>query len=332
MHTPLLPSIQTRLAGRKGFTLVELLVALSVVAVLVVTMISILSSESMLTTQSRKQLAADSEARMIFDRMTADFAGMVKRPDVDFIFGRPTGNDALFFYSEAPALADAASAYPNTCALVGYRVNSSNQLERLGKGLTWGAAPPDGPTFLTYSTTSVPLSPDANSTFANPAWSTLVGTAPAYNNGTSTTYYHVLGDAVFRLEFCFLLKPLKQTDGSVLPAIYSNLPYDTRPNQLISPVPSSLYGLGPTDIQAIVVTMAILDLNSRKIVSAANLQTLAGDLLDPTDSDLAATPPKLMAETWDAALTNGTLTGVLKQAATNVHIYQRTFYLGPFLN
>jgi hypothetical protein len=159
-----------------------------------------------------------------------------------------------------------------------------------------------------------------------------VGTAPAYNNGVSTTYYHVLGDAVFRLEFCFLLKPLTRTDGSVLPAIYSNLPYDTRADQPISPVPSSLYGLGPADIQAIVVTVAILDAKSRKIVSAANLQTLASALVDPTVADLTSSPPKLMAETWNTALANATFTGAMKTAASDVHIYQRTFYLGPFLN
>ncbi len=333
MRPPTPTSIPTGLANRKGFTLVELLVALAVVAILMVTMIGVLSSTTLLTTQSRKQIDADSEARMIFDRMRADFAGMVKRPDVDYIFARAIGNDALFFYSEAPALADASSAYPNTCALIGYRINSVNQLERLGKGLTWGSPPPDGPSFLTYaSTTTSPLSPDTNSTFANAAWAPLVGSAPAYNNGASLTYYHLLGDAVFRLEFCFLLKPLKQTDGSVLPAVYSNLPYDTRPNQLINPVPSSLYGLGAANIQAIVVTMAILDVNSRKIVSSSTLQTLAGDLLDPTDADLASSPPKLMAQTWDAALASATLPAAMKHAASNVHIYQRTFYLGPFLN
>jgi prepilin-type N-terminal cleavage/methylation domain-containing protein len=332
MRPPPLPPAPTGIASQKGFTLVELVVAMAIVLILMATMIGLLSSTSMITLQSRKQIDADSEARMIFDRMKSDFDGMVKRPDVDYIFARPTGNDALFFYSEAPALADGASAYSNTCALVGYRINSSNQLERLGKGLTWGAAPPDGPVFLAYASTTAPLSPDSNSTFANSAWSALVGTAPAYNNGTSSIYYHVLGDSVFRLEICFLLKPLKQTDGSVLPAIYSNLPYDIRPNQLISPVPSSLYGLGSSEIQAIVVTMAILDLNSRKIVSAANLQALAGDFLDPTDTELASTPPKLMAQTWSAALVNTTFTGVMKQAASNVHIYQRVFYLGPFLN
>ncbi len=136
----------------------------------------------------------------------------------------------------------------------------------------------------------------------------------------------------FDWSSAFFSSHSSKSTAAFLPAIYSNLPYDTRPNQITNPVPSNLYGLGTSDIQAIVVTMAILDVNSRKIVSTANLQTLAGDLLDPTDADLTSTPPKLMAQTWDAALVNTTFTGVMKNAASNVHIYQRTFYLGPFLN
>ncbi len=203
----------------------------------------------------------------------------------------------LFFYSEAPALADATSTYANTWALVGYRVNSANQLERLGKGLTWGAAPPDGALLLTYPSLTPPLTPDVNSTFANPNWSTLLGTAASgYNNGASTTYYHVIGEAVFRLEFCFLLKPSNNPAAPSFRLSIPILPIIPRQNPSLktfysggssvystgnTSTPTILYGLGLADVQAVVVTLAILDVNSRKIVSTANLQTLAGDLPDP---------------------------------------------------
>jgi type II secretory pathway component PulJ len=136
MRTRPLSSIRTGLERRKGFSLIELMVAMVTVVILMASILGILSSATLLITQSHIKIDADSEARMIFDRMSSDFAGMVKRPDIDYAFGRPSGNDALFFYSEAPALADNTSTYSNTCALVGYRINSSNQLERLGKGLT----------------------------------------------------------------------------------------------------------------------------------------------------------------------------------------------------
>ncbi len=91
------PSFETGLVSCRAFTLVELLVALVVTAILVAIMFGLLSSATMLTTQSRKQIDADSEARMIFDRISSDFAGMFKQPNVDYIFAKPTGNDAPFF-------------------------------------------------------------------------------------------------------------------------------------------------------------------------------------------------------------------------------------------
>ncbi len=39
-----------------------------------------------------------------------------------------------------------------------------------------------------------------------------------------------------------------------------------------------------------------------------------------------------MAQTWNNVLATAAFTGVLKAAAANVHVYQRTFYLGPYLN
>jgi prepilin-type N-terminal cleavage/methylation domain-containing protein len=323
----------------RGFTLVELLVAITVVGILMVAVIGILSEATLMTTQSRKQTDIDSQSRMIFDRMGQDFAGMFKRTDVDYLFAKSTGNDTLFFYSDAPALADTASSYQNPTALIGYRVNASFQLERLGSGLVWGGTPPDGAAFLTYPSTptAIPPPPDPNSTFLNPGWSNLIGTAPAFSNGTAADYYHVLGDAVFRLEYCFLLKPLKQPNGTVLPACYSNLAYRTAA-QGATPDPTTLYaagstattlyGLGVTNVEAIVVTLALVDVKSRQMLTAANLQTLAAALPDPQDSNLSAAPPQLMAQTWNASLTSIMNSGLPRAAVGNVHVYQRTFYLG----
>ena len=317
----------------KGFTLVELLVAIAVVAILMAAVIGILSDATLVTTQSRKHMDADGQARMIFDRMGEDFAGMFKRRDVDYLFAKSTGNDTLYFYSDAPALAGTTSAYPNSTALIGYRISTSFQLERMGSGLVWGGAPPNGVDFLTYplTPTSNPPSPDLNSTFMNPVWSTL---------GTESDFYRVLGDAVFRLEYCFLLKPLKQPNGEMSPACYSNLAYRTAaqgaspdPLTLYAPgsTPTTLYGLGVTNVQAIVVTMALLDAASRKLVSASTVQSLADALPDSLDSNLSSSPPQLMAQTWNASL--ATLkSGWPKAAVGNVHIYQRTFYLGTLPN
>jgi len=340
-----------------AFTLVELLVSIVIVTLLMGAVIAILTSATTLTGQSRKHVDADNEARMVFDRMAGDFSRMVSRTDVDYIFAKVSGasstagaNDTFFFYSEAPALATTTTAsLQNTVALIGYRINTSYQLERLGKGLVWGVAPSDGMVFLTYSpvattgpvTTNPPPQP-GTAAFTPLASSTLAGTSSAYvGNSTDTPPYstgtspdfHVLGADVFRLEFCFLLKPQIQSNGTVSAATYSNTSAASYSNSSSAPH-TPLYGIGLNDVQAIVVTIAILDANSRKIISTANLATLTAALTDsdsPT-SNFKASPPILMAQTWDGEISPANFSGTLKAVAPAVRIYQRTFYLGPFLS
>src|SRR5581483_2356706 len=108
--------------------------------VMLVLLISqLFNSATATATLSRTHIDADEAARMVFDRMGSDFAAMVRRGDVNYIFYK-NGNsatsgssDAMFFYSEAPgylsasatsAMATTGSA--STVALVGYRINQYN--------------------------------------------------------------------------------------------------------------------------------------------------------------------------------------------------------------
>src|SRR5581483_9053711 len=157
-----------------AFTLVELLVSMAVLTLLFVVMSQLVNSTTIVSTSSRKQLDADSEARVVFDRMLLDFERMIKRKDVDFLFSKQSGggnsgsNDKFFFYSEAPAYAPSSLSFKSPVALIGYRVNSSYQLERLGKMLTWSTtgSNPGSVVFLTFppgSTTPIPGSTLAGS-------------------------------------------------------------------------------------------------------------------------------------------------------------------------
>lgn len=349
-----------RPASKRAFTLIELLVAMAVVVLLMTGVIAILTSATALSGQSRKHIDADNEARMVFDRMGADFSRMLKRADVDYIFSKTAGgsstmgaNDTCFFFSEAPSLAGTTtSSLQNSVALIGYNISSGYQLQRLGQGLVLGAAPAPGMIFLTYSpVTATPPPLPGTAGFAAPlASSTLGGTSagespynvyvgnstdvPPYSSGTSSDY-HVLGPDVFRLEFCFLLKPQTASDGTVLPAVYSNQPYDSRSSP--GPAHVSTYGIGLNDVQAVVVAIAILDGNSRKILSPANLATLTAALTDSDYSssgaagNLAKAPPVLMAQTWDGEINPSNFSAPLKAVVPATRIYQRTFYLSPFL-
>lgn len=236
MPSALARPVVPRRARGGAFTLVELLVSVTILTVLTVMTAQMVGSAARVTNASRQRMEADSQARTVLDRIGSDLARMLKRPDVDCLFAKRDGgsdtvgaNDAFYFLSEAPAYFDASpdANAKSTASLIGYRINSKFQLERLGKGLTWDGAPPlpassgpapvpGGPVHLTYPT---------GSATANPA-STLDGRWPASIDGPATTYNeanepdaHVLADGVFRLEICFLL-----TDGkfSVYPVTFPN--------------------------------------------------------------------------------------------------------------
>ena len=217
-----------------GFTILELLVSMAVFAMLAVLVAQLTISTSSVGSAGTKRMDADSQARLIFDRLANDFAMMVKRPDVDCIFAKQPGNDAMFFYSEAPAYAASSlnAATKNTVALVGYRINTNSAkyqpptyaagypvLERLGETLAWDGTTSDDPSatrdnttpggmiFFAYPTGSA--TPDPASTLDG-NWSKTIGTAANYYADGADQDYHVLSDSVYRMEIAFLL-----TDGTV---------------------------------------------------------------------------------------------------------------------
>jgi len=356
-----------------AFTLVEMLVSVAVLAILVLLISRLFNSATATATMSRSHIDADEAARKVFDRMGSDLAAMVRRSDVNYIFykqpsagsGQP-GNDSMFFYSEAPGYlsSSATSAMvttgsAGTVALVGYRINQFNQyysgvpvMERLGENLTWGGAPDTTGTFpggMVFLTTPV----SAISTLAG-NWVYTLG-LPPYNanvagNQEDTSHYQVLSDMVFRMEFCFLLKSgtyaLSGTSVVTGTTGYSNAPTAipaAAPQQYVtsnyftgSSLPDlagNVYGF-PPDLGGIVVTIAILDNTTRKLVPSGSLAALAAAFSDSLSGNTTAgsvqANPQLTAQAWEnQLLQNGFAQTVnIPQAALQqVRVYERTFYL-----
>jgi hypothetical protein len=245
-----------------GFTLAELVVTIGVLVLLVFLATQLLKSAATVTVLGNKQMDADSQTRQLLDRMTVDFAQMVKRSDVDyyvksswFASGSPPapsgvtgvrtllqswlvapsiGNDTIAFYSTVPGY------YPSTgsqspVSLVAYRVNAQNKLERMGKGLLWNASTPTSGTpppavFMPIPLASpIPLAELPNPTpspAATPAW-------PEIASSSSWSDSEVIGPQVFRFEYYYLLKG--QTNPAAPPPtptpyspIFSDTPWDTR--------------------------------------------------------------------------------------------------------
>src|SRR4051794_37602138 len=105
MHTTAFP-----MDRRAAFTLTEMIIAMAVLTLLVTFVAQLVNSATILTTNSRKHMDADSQARLVFDRMGGDFSRMLQRSDVDYVFSKQDGNDKMFFYSEAPAYYDGGSS------------------------------------------------------------------------------------------------------------------------------------------------------------------------------------------------------------------------------
>jgi hypothetical protein len=326
-----------------------------VLSLLLVLVAQLVTSASRVTTQSGKQMDADNQARMVFDRMAIDFSNMSMRKDLDTVFYKGDKNDKMFFISQAPSYYDnsVSSNEKSRIALVGYRVSEQGgstpafSLERLGKGLTWDASSGSGsPGGLVFTTgTAAP-----NNTLAS-TWSDI-GSSPYL--GTSDDY-QTLADQVLRMEVCFQVK-----DANTGKAAYSNYPvalgatissgppsggkagdrwYDTANSRAYrcskGTGASALWQpIGLQDVLGIVVTLVVLDNTSRKI--APDLANLIELFPDPhQESDLGAMPPRLPAEIWESALKaalKNNSTGIPQAAAAQVRIYQRHFSLNSDLN
>jgi hypothetical protein len=393
--------------GRESaFTLVEMLVSVAVLILIMTFVSQMMTSTTVSTSMSGKHLDADSQARLVFDRMAVDFAGMPHRTDVDFIFSKQPdplsasstsgSSDKMFFYSEAPAYYDSSlfsgttnSGLKSTVALVGYScINTTGtsavlpaySLLRFSKGLTWDSSlaatgsstPPGGMVFLT--STAVGALPIPASTLAgNPNWSGDIGSPPYYvatNQPDYQEFTDVLSNEVVRFEFCFEVKDLtnpnspgsgysnypiarigtansagnKSTPASISPASpnVGDRWYDTVNNRAylctgyngVTPIWTPN---GMADVRAIVVAIAILDPNSRKLLTPAELGSISAALLDPTEdtnstTGLLAQPPHLMAEVWQNAISGASPTfasaaAIPIEAAAQIRIYQRFFYL-----
>lgn len=345
----------------QAFTLIEVMTVVCVLSFFILIMAQLTDSTLSINRRANKHVDADSEARLVFERMNRDFSGIVNRTDVDFIFQKNSGNDVLFFQSESAGYTSDINnpAAVGSVSLVGYRINNNPTfgngpaLERLGKALTWdGAASGStagGSLFLTY--TSGNAAPDTTSTIAG-HWTSTIGSAP-FTSGTDNAY-HILSPQVFRLEFCFLLRDgTYSTKPVVTGTVTSNLTASAPP----TPNNDSVHGyssgsrwydtagsrayicqsantgaavwkpLGLSDVSSIVVAIAVLDETSRKPV--ADKTKMAGALPDVTT---IASSDDLMATQWQQAIENASfasLSGLSREAASNVRIYQRTFHINP---
>jgi prepilin-type N-terminal cleavage/methylation domain-containing protein len=285
-----------RQAGKRlnaaAFTLVELLVAMAVLALL----IGIVAQVVLLTSQAiainSKKLDAAGQARFFFDRLASDLAARPIRTDLGgTVFNKVAGNDDFQFYSQVPAYG--ATTATRQISLVSYRVAASTtpsatpiQLQRGVLGTSWTANAAN----MVYFVPPTPLT-------GSPA-------IPNLNSATYDSDYDILADGAFRMEFCYLLNTGKLVSTATAP--YSN-------------------------VSGIVVAIAVLDAQSRKLLgdpassAGMNAQISAMSNLSNTLHDSQDGNDPLSV--WTADFTSSFGSGYPKPAIQNIRFYQRTFYV-----
>lgn len=295
-----------------GFTLVELLVSVAVLALLVLLAAQLLNSAATITTLGHKQMDADSQARQLLDRVALDFAQMVKRSDVDYYLKSSAaaplrrvlqpGNDQITFYSTVPGYYPATGAQ-SPVSLLSYRVSSQNQLQRMSKGLVWNAVSnTDTPVvFLPIPLVSPLPSPLPNpmpNPAPTPAWLTTVG-------ATDWSDAEVIGPQVFRFEYYYLL-----TNGTL-----SDIPWNTATSNAVN---------GMQDVAGVVVDIAVIDPRSKVLVTPGQVAGLAGQLTDFSSGML----PGQLRTNWQNTL-NANTGGLPRPVVSEIRLYERFFYLSP---
>jgi prepilin-type N-terminal cleavage/methylation domain-containing protein len=303
------PLCETAPRSRAGFTLAEMLVAVTVLALLAAFMGQLLNSSSALVSYNDKHMDADAQARGTLDRIAVDLGQMVKRADASYylkdgISTLQTGNDQLAFFSQVLGYLNSSPApvpsSPSPISLVAYRVNSATMgMERMGKGLIWNGA--------SGANTPIVFLPQ-----------TIASVWPAATNMTADSNYESIAPGVFRFEYYYLLKG-QILNGTSEPAILSATPWDTRMNH------SAVNGL--SDVAAIGVAVAVVDPASRNLVNNAQLTTLAGQMNDfaATISGNPAVPGQLETQ-WTSAITASSLPKVV---SSSIRVYGRMLYRSP---
>jgi len=324
------------LIGRKrgAFTLVELLVSITVLLILIGVIFQIFNLTTKVSLSGNKHMDTDTQARTVFDRMAVDFGRMVVRKDVDYYIKQATassvpangtanvdnskpvnletGNDQIAFYSQVPGYYSGSSTLnPQGPSLVAYRINASatsvdyNAMERLGKGLVWSAT--------TNTNASPTVETDVPMVFYPTTLASVWPQAVSSTTADLNNDYELIGPEVFRFEYYY---NLKKSTGSTLTNFLSNTPWDPTLGH------TSLNGW--QDVVSITVVIAVIDSRSRLSITPAQVVSLAAKMNDSGPPSSGTWVPGQLEAQWRTAISSNTLPS---QLASAIRVYSRTFYL-----
>lgn len=248
---------------KTGFSLIELLTATAILSMLSLMIVQIIAMSGGILSETKSRLDAVGQARLVLDRFGMDWDARISRKDLKTLFTKANGNDSFSFYS-------GVNGYDGTrrISLVGYRIQETTagrifQLERGAGGTDWTGA------------NLVRFSPNPPPTLSN-------------------SDYEVLADAVFRLEFCYLLNT-----GTLSNTAAADL----------------------SNVAAVVVAVAAIDDRNRQIATDSQLQQISNAFPDSPDG---SDPISAWSNSITQLLSIG---GVPPRAVQHIRLEQRYFYV-----
>jgi competence protein ComGC len=347
-----------------GFTLVELLVSVFVLAIIIFMVAQLTSSTTAISRTGNKQIDTDTQARAVFDRMALDFAQMLKRTDIDYYVKQRSGynghgnghgwgqghhgdlgSDQIAFFSQVPGYYPAGynPGQQSPISLVAYRVTESNtndpaygRLVRMAKGLLWNGVDNgnNAPYPIVFSpgqladcgsSGSCPC-PAISGPWADP-WSAAI--CNDNHNASEDADYEVIGPGVFRFEYYYLLKNGRVTDW----------PWDRWdfPSQVSITSPQQI---GLSEVESIAVTIAVIDPAGRALIDAVapdRILDIAADMADFKNARGRGVGGQKIGDLeaqWNGVVQSISQTGrtpsgqaVPPEAAKMIRIYNRYFDL-----
>lgn len=295
----------------QAFTLLEILVAMTVLAVIVVLMAQVFAGVSSNASMSSMRLQENSDVRNAMDRVAFDLEAMVRGGNTVPVFnsnanGGGDGNDAIAFLSNVRAMS--GTTY-SRLAEIGYFIAPASSDTTLlpAEAALLGTQP-----VLMRANTPVEWTTDLSPFSANQA-STGTVTSTVKN-------YQVLNPDIFRIEVYFQL-----VDGTLV-----SIPKSVPTANGTATVPDW------SIVQSIHIAFAVLDQKTRTKMSAAQLQFLCGDpvaripsfLKDYVASSYTAASSTTPVTIWMSQITTTPLPSqITPPVVAALHFYERSYDL-----
>ncbi len=324
-----------RPAPTSGFTLLELMVAISVLVMLCGLVMQLMGSATRLTGNARQTADCDSQARFALSQIAHDLAHRIRRIDVDGVVRKTVGNDQFFFFSETPGylpnVTNPTDVSPTS--LVGYRLTQRNskslgsvfQLERCAMALPWNDGV-GGTRALPFVALDATRKPIPSTTLSGSDGQGGGGTFSGIVTGDSSNqiFFQELASNVIRFEVALLLKQGvliadPQQKNLPSPAAIAQLPARLLNDSEIN---AELSRHGFTRIAAVIVSLAIVDSRSAVQVDYNALLQAASALPDAQPTLY----PRLPLDQWNETF-QSLSTGWPKPLTTGLRFYQRTIHL-----